>query len=257
LKQENGIGFETRNGVMRCIKETDGDAQAQVKATTKVMAGIKFGLNLLNGTLMDASIRAGAEGVVKTTLHLYDEEGNMTDQVSNLPADLIEKAAADEPNILLCTDINAHWLVTAVFNSSDSAAGKIGLTKEYDLLDEENAPLIPGLNHHFENGQAVEKCTRTARKYLPTADGITTARHICLKEYSFAVKAGDIYEITVEALPEGYEKEDLIYESSHSEIASVDDIGCVFGRQPGSTVISVRTKDQKHIIHCNVIVPEN
>lgn len=255
LTQENGIGFETRNGVMRLIKENTGKADATVQATTKILAGIRFGLGLLNGTLMDAGVDAGAEGVVKATIHLYDSQGEMTSVSTDLPGDAAENCAEGNDNVLVCTDVNAHWVLNASVNSSASLAGKFGISKEFELLGEDNAPLIPGLNHHFENGHAVDQCTRKSRRFLPTADGITAAKHICLKKYSFAVKTGSISQIEIEALPDGYTADDLVYESSNTDAADVDQAGCIHGRNQGSAVITVKTKDGKHTIHCNVIVP--
>lgn len=257
LTQQNGIGFETRNGIMRIIKENQGKADATVKATVRLLAGIRFGLSLLNGTLMDAGINAGAEGTVKTTVHLYDSQGNMQNEETDLPGDLADNSADGNPDVLVCTDTNAHWVLNILLNSNASLAGKWGMSKEFDLLGETNAPLIPGLNHHFENGRAVERCTRTSRKSLPTAEGITAAKHICLKKYSFSVKQEQNYQIEIDALPAGYQRSDLLYQSSAADIASVDADGRVHGNAAGSAVITIATKDQKHTIHCNVIVPEN
>lgn len=257
LKQENGVGFETRNGMIRMIKENKGDAQASIKGSTKILASIRFGLQLLHGTLMDAGVNAGAEGIVKTTVHAFDEAGNMKDTVTSYPDDLLESAAEKNPDILVCTDINAHWLLNVLLNSDESLAGRFGLSKEIDICNGDNAPLIPGLNHHFENGQAVEKCTRNARKFLPSAEGISVARHICLKEYSFSVKANMIHQIEIESLPDGYTEDDLLYQSSNDETATVDSGGCVHGVSAGSAVITIRTKDDKHMIRTHVIVPEN
>lgn len=255
LVQENTIGFETRDGHMRLIKNSTGKADASVKATTQILAGIRFGLNLLNGTLMDAGIHAGAKGTVQTTVHLYDDDGNMSDHITDVPADTCEQSAAKASNVLVCTDVNAHWVLNALINSSSSLAGKFGLSKEFDILDEDNAPLIPGLNHHYEDGVSVDHCTRKSRKYLSTADGILVTKRICLKEYSFTVKEGELHQIEIEALPEGYQENDLCYQSSNEDVVTVDGQGCVRGRNAGGAVITIKTNDDKHTIHCNVIVP--
>lgn len=255
LTQENTIGFETRDGHMRLIKNTTGKADANLKASTQILAGIRFGLNLLNGTLMDAGIRAGAKGTVQTTVHLYDEDGSMSDGVTDIPADTCVWSAAKLSDVLVCTDVNAHWVLNVLINSSSTLAGKFGFSKEFDILNEENSPLIPGLNHHYEDGVSVEHCTRKSRKYLSTADGIIVAKRICLKEYTFTVKKDELYQIGIEALPEGYDKNNLCYKSSNEDAVTVDRQGCVRGRNAGSAVITITTSDEKHTIHCNVIVP--
>lgn len=255
LMQDNGIGFETREGKIRIIKDSQAEAEAQLKASAKVLAGIKFGLNLMNCSVMDAGVNAGSEAVVKTTVHTYDIEGNMLDQITDVPGDVSEEMADGNPNVLVCTDVNAHWVANAIMNSDKTIAGKFGLSKQFDILDEDNAPLIPGLNHHFENGHAVDQCTRKSRKYLPSAEGITTSKRIRLKEYSFAVRKTDHHMIEIDSLPDGYTKNDLEYSSSDTDVITVDDLGCIFGKNAGSAVITIQTKDKKHVIHCNVIVP--
>lgn len=255
LVQQNALGFETKNGNMRLIKENTGKADASVKAQTKLAAGIQFAFCLLNGKLMDAGIEAGAKAYVKATAHLYDSEGNMNNVETEIPADTVESAADSNDNVFICTDVKAHWLLEADFNSSSTIAGKFGLGKEFSILDEDNAPLIPGLNSHFENGHAVEKCTRTSRKHLPTAEGIQTTKRICLSQYSFSVHIGYKYQIHITGLPTGYTESDLIYESSNEQVATVDQSGNVIGKEAGSVVITVHTSDKKHNIHCNVIVP--
>lgn len=255
LNQENGIGFETRDGVMRLIKEKTGKADASLKATTKMLAAIRFALCMFNGTLMDTGIRAGAQGTVQTTAHLYDAAGNMEDEKTDLPGDVCENSASGNPDVLICTDIDSHWVMNILVNSQQSLAGKLGISKEFDLFDGENAPLIPGMNHHFEDGKAVDQCTRKAKKYLPTAEGILTAKRICLAKYSYVVDADSIQEIEIEALPQGYTRNDLVYASSDPAKVSIDAGGCMHGISEGSAVITIQTRDQKHIIHCNVIVP--
>jgi hypothetical protein len=255
LIQKNAVGFETKDGAMRFIKENTGKADASIKASAKLLSGINFDFCLLNGTLMDAGIEAGAQANVKTTAHLYDEDGNMNDVQTDLPGDIAEQAAEENENVLICTDITAHWVADVNLNSSSTLAGRFGFGREYELLNEDNAPLIPGLNAHFENGQKVDACTRKSRKHLPTAEGIAVAKHICLKAYSFTVHQGSTYQIEITALPEGYEKKDLVYESSHPDAATVDANGTVSGHSAGSTVIAVKTSDGKHQIHCNGMVP--
>ncbi len=255
LVQKNAIGFETKDGAMRFIKDNTSKADASIKASAKLLSGINFDFCLLNGTLMDAGVEAGAQANVKTTAHLYDEDGKMSEVQTDLPGDVAEKAAEDNNNVLICTDINAHWVADVNLNSSSTLAGRFGFGREYELLNEDNAPLIPGLNAHFENGQAVASCTRKNRRHLPTAEGISVAKHICLKEYSFTVHQGSAYQIEINALPEGYEKKDLVYESSHPDAASVDQNGTVTAHAAGSTVIAIQTSDGKHQIHCNAMVP--
>lgn len=256
LQQENSLGFEIREGRMRLIKENTGKADASMKATTKILAGIRFGLGLLNGTLMDAGVNAGAQGTVMATAHLYDNEGNMSTSKTDLPGDVCDNGAEGNPDVLICTDIDAHWVLDVLLNSQKSLAGKFGVTKEFDILDGDNAPLIPGMNRHYENGKAVDHCTRRSRHYLPSSGGITTAKRICLEKYSYVVNENEIQEIVVEALPEGYSLADLVYESNNERCVVVDDGGCMHGKEAGSSVITIETKDHVHVIHCNVIVPQ-
>lgn len=138
-------------------------------------------------------------------------------------------------------------------NSAKSQLGKLGLTKKNDLA---KLSLLPKGKTHLENFQFVSKCTRKDRLKATKLDSLSVSKKIQLVDYSFVVHAGYVKAIGIKALPEGYKKNDLVYTSSNTDIASVDADGNVSGLQSGSVVVTVATSDKKHSISCNVLVSE-
>ena len=255
LKQENGIGFETKNGAFRTIKETNNTTDASLKGSTELLTGVTFALNLIKGKLMDASLNAGVKADVTTVVNLYDSKGNLQQKDTNIATDIVDELADGNDDILVCSNMKTYWSANLTFNSSSSFVGKYGLGKKISLLNSKNAS-IPNLSAHFENGHKVDQCTRNSRKVLPTAEGIVTKEQICLSNYAFAIKKGQQKQIQITGLPKSYTKNDLIYTSNHTNLASVDGEGNVYGISSGSVEITIQTKDKKHIVHCSVMVME-
>ena len=256
LTQSNTIGCEIRNGHMRLIRENTNNSAASLKAAAKVSGGIRFALNVINGAIMDANVEAGAVADLSTTAHIFDEEGNRTVYNTEVSPDVADEVAADNPDVLICSDINAHWVMDVLVNSAETVAGKFGFSSRINILNEGNAPLFPGLKKHMENWQFVDHCTRKNRPRLVEADPIHVSEKITLADYSIAIQKGKSVTLRITGLPAGYEADDLEYASSKPEVAEVDENGCVTALQSGSTVITISTKDKEHEIHCNILVPQ-
>jgi hypothetical protein len=256
LTQQNALGCEVRNGAMRLIRNHDNDAKAEVRGSTGATAGIKAALDLASASLMDVLLEAGAKADVSTTAHLYDREGHKTSRKMEVAADAAESAADGNPDVLVCSDIDAHWVADLKVNSGSTLLGKMGMRTSLNLLNRENAPLIPGLNHHYENGHAVDHCTRKDRHKLAETSGIRVARKICVGSYAMVVHPQSAKEIHVTGLPQGYGTEDLIFRSEDASIASVSADGSVQAVKSGSTRIHIATRDGKHEISISILVPE-
>jgi len=171
LTQSNIIGCEIRNGNMRLIKENKNNSAASLKASTKVTGGIRFALNVVNGAIMDADVEAGAYADLSTTAHIYDDEGNRTVYNTEVSPDVADEIASDHPDVLICSDIDAHWIMDVLVNSSSTAAGKLGLTKKINILNANNAPLFPGLKN--------PRCLcGSFRGYMPGAVPDRTGYHL-------------------------------------------------------------------------------
>ena len=253
LSQEDVLGFETRNGKMRTIHECRPKNQVDLKADAGISAGINFSINLIKEALADAFLSAGAEAEVKATAHLYDEEGKMTSAETNVPADLSEQAAEGNDAVLICTDVNAGFVADLELNNKGTLANKFGLHRKMRIME---GPLLPGLSRHYENGHAVDHCTRKDRHYLPSASGIKTADKIVLENYAMAVHVGKPKTITITALPAGITMKDLVFASENTDIADVSAAGLVTAHKAGSTKINITSRDHKYTISCNILVPE-
>lgn len=252
LLQDSEIGCEVKDNKIRMIKSFTHSENNRLKATTEARAGIVFGLNLVSLRLIDVALNASAKASLKTQLHLYkDAEHRIIE--TDVSTDIASELSENNPNVLVCSDINADLSLYLKLNSSKSQLGKFGLSSRIDLL---KTSLIPKGKTHMENFQFVSKCTRKERIILNGAEKITVSKKIKLEEYSFIVKVNGERQIIIKGLPEGYTKEDLIFTSDNEEIASVDMNGIVNGKTQGAAVITVSTNDNAHYIKCNVIVTE-
>ncbi len=252
LSQDSVIGCEIKGDRFRMIREFDHDESNRFKATSGISAGVNFGLNLTSMRLMDASLNAGAEASFKTSLHLYkDDEHDVV--TTDIGSDVVEELSDGNPNVMVCSDLNANLVLYLKLNSAKSQLGKIGFTKRIDLIKQS---MLPKGKTHLENFQFVSKCTRKDREKQVTMDSLTVTKKIKLSNYSMAVHVNKAKTIDVIGLPEGYTKEDLIYSSSNEDVAKVDTSGNVIGKAAGSCVITISTSDEEHYIKCNIIVSE-
>ena len=237
---------------MRMIHTMDHTNMNRLKANTRAGAGIDVGLNLASLRLMDVSLNAAAEAALKTSLHIYENDEHKVIP-TEVGSDVMDEVLEGNSSILVCSDINADLVLYLKMNSAKSQLGKLGLTKRSDLA---KLSLLPKGKTHLENFQFVSKCTRKDRLKATKLDSLSVSKKIQLVDYSFVVHAGYVKAIGIKALPEGYTKNDLVYTSSNTDIASVDADGNVSGLQSGSVVVIVATSDKKHSISCNVLVSE-
>ena len=164
--------------------------------------------------VMDVSLDAGVKAKMKTILHMYDEEGKRKTAALDIPLDLASDAASSNPDVLACGDISAHWVVNIGLNSSDTAAGKLGFSASFNILNEANAPLFNGGRMHIENMQFVPQCTRKDRILIESADPLLVSKRITLAKYSFSVHIGETKTIEVTGMPDGYHEDELVFSSA-------------------------------------------
>jgi uncharacterized protein YjdB len=205
--------------------------------------------------LIDAGLQTGAAMSLSTVLHLFDEDGNHSVCSSAVPPDAAEEMSAGNPDVLVCADIHAGWILNLRLNSASSFLGRKGFGKSINLLNVNNAPLFPGMKTHLENFVFVDRCTRGDRMRKTDYDEIAVTKMISMDRYSLIVYAGTQETIHITGLPEGYSFEDLQFTSEDPSIASVDHTGLVKGYQEGNTVVTVSTKDRKHQVECHIMVP--
>ncbi len=254
LTQEHSLGFETVDGAKRCYNDCDKKADCMVKADTAVTAGLTVGVKGLGMTLADAGIKAGADVAVKTTVHMYDDAGQKQSTAIDSPADLADELAAIADDVMVCADASGHWIFDIELNSKDSVLGKIGFNWNLELLDDNNAPIFPAGNAHYENWQQVPSCTRKNRKKKEERETIEAKDKIAIENYAMAVKPGETKSISIVGLPEGISVSDLRISSSDPSVASVSGL-TVTGHSPGSAIITIATPDNETFIYCNIMVP--
>ena len=255
LTQTNMIGCEARNGTWRMIKDYEGKGNANIQGSMSGAVVANIALKLVKQKLMDASVELGAKANVNTTIHLYDEDGNKESITSGLPIEYVDQMAPLHQDVVACSDLNAHWLANIKMNSSSSLLGRLGLSANLALLNENNASLFPEGKRHLENGHVVEACTRKNRIKLEDAKDMKVASKIRVDQYVKIVYLNKNKQIEILSLPEGYSFNDLIFSSLDESVATVDQNGLIYGLKEGGTEILIETKDKKHMVHVSVLVP--
>ena len=254
--QNHVLGCEIRNGNMRSISDHSKKATASIRAETGITLGTNLALHAFNHNIMDAEINAGAKGYFHTKTYLYNEEGKAEPFDIDVQPDLVEELSEGNPDIKVCTELNAYWLCNLKLNSSNSLAGRFGFSRNIPILSESNAPLFPKGKVTYENWMSVDHCSCEDREKVPNVEAIQVKKRITLKDYSLISGVGVSTRIQVTGLPEGYTVEDLIYISKNTDIAEVSSVGEVIGKKSGGTDIVIQTKDKKHFVHCHILVVE-
>lgn len=254
LSQDNDVGIEIRHGVPRFIHDYSHSQTNSIKADTGITGQLTFGLEALRVSLMDIGIESGVKAAIATSVHLVDEEGKMEKTATDLPADAVSELSSGNPDVLVCTDMNAYVLLNLILNSSGTMLGRAGLSGRLKLLDQSSGSLFGGTKH-FENWHQVSQCTRKAHKKGPSISAVPTGDTIRLSSYAVAIRQGSSRQIRVTGIPKGYSSKDLVYHSSGS-CASVSSSGLVTGNTAGSAVITIETKDGRYRIECSVLVTE-
>ena len=254
--QNHVLGCEIRNGNMRSISDHSKKATASIRAETGITLGTNLALHAFNQNIMDAEIDAGAKGYFHTKTYLYNEEGKAESFDIDVQPDLVEELSEGNPDIKVCTELNAYWLCNLKLNSSNSLAGRFGFGRNIPIFSESNAPLFPKGKVTYENWMSVDHCSCEDREKVPNVEAIQVKKRITLKDYSLISGVGVSTRIQVTGLPEGYTVEDLIYISKNTDIAEVSSAGEVIGKKSGGTDIVIQTKDKKHLVHCHILVVE-
>ena len=255
LGQDSVIGMEVRNGSLRLIRECDATREALVRSDFQFKTGVHVALNMLNMCLCDLLCEAGAAGSAKAVVHLYDEDGKMTNAATDVDAYAADLMSDGNERVFVCADLSGNWILDLSVNSAASACGKLGLKGEVHLLNEQNAPLIKGLSGHFENWKAVKQCTYADHEKGSSEERLRVSSNIVIEDYAMTIQEGMTKELKVLAVPAGYTLADLVYESENSEVASISG-NVIQAHRSGSTTVSVSTRDGRYRIRCSILVPQ-
>ena len=250
LYNSHCIGFETRDGNVRFINDTDRDLDAIIQASSKAALGLNVNLEAATFRIADIELDAGVRALVRSTIHLYDKNGELTSESSDYALSTLEELSDGNPDVKVCGDISLYYLLDLLINTSRSQMGKYGFSKTFNILDEDNQ--IFGNLSHIEDGHFVKKCTRNDRPVLVGMNEVKSTR-IVLDSYAEVLRRNETFKIEILALPEGYQNADLVYESADASIATVSS-GIIRPVSPGSTRIIVHTSDNKYSAYINILV---
>lgn len=252
MLNSHNVGFEIRDGNSRFFYDHDDDLDTILRASTKSALALNLSLDEANLKLCDIELDGGIKSEVKSTIHLYDSDFNEETVASNIELSTLEDLSKDNPYIRVCGDLSLYWMIDLICNTSKTQLYKLGFTKTYNILDEDNQ--IFNNLHHIEDGKFVEKCTRKTNKVASQYNiEITASNKIVLNTYAEVIIVGNSFDIEVLDVPQGYSMSDIRYSSSDNSIASVEQ-GKIITHTPGSAKINVHTSDNKYNSYINVLV---
>ncbi len=246
LSDDSTIGFETKNGKIRLIKDIERDDDLVLRASLKTTLGLNFNISATDYRLMDVELDGGIKAEIKSTLHLYETEET---EESDLEYDELEELSEDNDDIEVCGDLTLRWVLDLKFNTAGTLLYKYGLNYTKEFMDDDDQ--VFGNLHHIENGQFVEKCTRVKRTTYKVKGVTFNLTKITLDTYSIVLKKGETYEIDA-AVPTGYSKTDLTY-SYEGNVVSLKD-NAVTAIKSGSAKIRIATYDGLYETYLNVLV---
>lgn len=249
-RRENG--FEIKNGLLRTINENDADVDFILGGSAKALIGINFNLEAINNRLMDFEIDGGIKANVKSTFHLYDDEGEEEIIQSELPYSSLDEIAKENNNVKICGDISLNWVLDLNFNTSKTLLNKFGLSKNLNILDTANQ--IFGNKTHIENGILMNSCTRKKQLKKIKDNSITqNVEKIILEKYAAVLYVGDTYDIPIKEIPNGYSYNDIVLKSSDNNVVGVNK-GQIIAKKMGSCEVKIMTNDQKYEASINILV---
>lgn len=247
------VGFESKNGKLRVINDTQKDNDFIIGASARAVAGLNFNIEAASKRLMDIELDAGVRAAVTSTIHLYDEDGNKKEVESDIPYAVLEEVSKENNDVKVCGDLSLNWVLDLEINTSKALLHKYGLTYKKEILNS-NDQVFSNLTH-IENWMFVKNCTRKNR---PTTKTTKTTKlnsnKIELIKYSAVVVVNESYKIEISSIPEGYTSEDLVFNSTDSSIVSVDTNGIVKAIKIGSCKVDIKTKDDKYKASINILV---
>ncbi|MDY5251331.1 MAG: hypothetical protein SPH32_01145 [Erysipelotrichaceae bacterium] len=254
IANDHVVGMETCNGNLRLISDHDNQTDFVMKANLSIMNRTYFSLNAANLNLMDVYVELGIKGLIQSQIHIYDSNNDQTILKSDLPLDFLDEASQEAEDVLVCGDIKAYLVLNAGVNSDNSLLGRLNFKKNFNILNENNAPLINNGKFHIENWHFVDKCTRGKRPKPNIDQPLLVSDKITIKDYSLIVAKGKQIKINIVGLPKGYTLKDLKYRSDAASCLSVNDQGIITGIQRGSGIVEIYTSDEKYHTECHVLI---
>lgn len=252
LDSDHQLGVEINNNRLRSIAVNDFSADGSVNATASAVLGLAFNLEAAGQKLVNLGSDIGVKAKAAATLHIYDTGGKLHSYSATSDYDLLSDIASKTDDIRVCGDLSLSWILRIKLNSADTLASKMGLSKEFDILDEDDQ--IFGNLSHIEDGMFVEKCTRKDRLFPLDSNDIIPVKTdaIVLDKYSIVLREAST-DLIIKSLPDGYDIHDLCFDSENDKIAVAEE-GKIIALSSGVTKIRIYTSDQKYEIYLNVLV---
>lgn len=254
LQNNHSLGFEVKNGVFRVINDTDRDLDFKIGASSKAALGLNFNLEASKYRLMDIELDGGIRAAVSSTMHIYDKEGDKTEEASDIPYSVLDEVARENEDVKICGDLSLNWIMDINFNTSKSLLSKFGFSASKTILDAGDQ--IFDNYTHIENMALVKKCTRKAKYKTNVKDFSTNVEKIILEKYSKVIKIGETTNVPIRLLPKDMSEKDLIYTSSNNEVAIVNESGLIIGLKRGSSLITISSKDNKYSTQFDILVSD-
>lgn len=85
----------------------------------------------------------------------------------------------------------------------------------------------------------------------------TVSDYIAIDSSNMVLNVGDTAQVNLLHIPEGYSAEDIIYFTTDTAIASVDEHGVVTGRKMGAVTLKAQTADGMHSAQTVVVVNDD
>ncbi|MBQ6479448.1 MAG: hypothetical protein IJI44_08840 [Erysipelotrichaceae bacterium] len=253
ISGKHNLGFETKNGQLRLIKDQDHDFNADIAASGKAAIGLNVSLEAADLRLADIEVDTGLKAEAKSTLHLFQEDGSFQNRSSNISYSALQEISKENPDVKICGDISLYWMMDLIFNTAKTRLYKLGFSRTFNILNEENQ--VFGNMHHIENGHFVPSCTVKERKPIKEMETIHSDK-IELEDYARVLHIGQTYKIPIRAIPESYKISDLSYSSTDSTIAEVN-VGTVTAKRAGNAQIKIQTSDGSYEAYINILVSDS
>lgn len=252
IYNSHNIGFETKNGNIRYFWEHNDDFDGIIRASAKSAIALNVGLDATEFRLCDIELDGGLKSEVSSTIHLYDTDFNKSEVKSDIEYSTLEDISKDNPYVKVCGDVSLYWLLDLLCNTSKSVLYKMGFSKTFHILDDNNQ--VFGNLHHIENGQFVKSCTRKGSTAIKNNSfNVSVSSKIVLNTTAEVLLKGETFNIEVVSLPENYALKDIKYISSDTSVAIVEN-GIIKAIKPGSSKINVHTSDGKYNTYINILV---
>lgn len=238
--------YRKGNGFDYSIDNTDRKLTVDAKVTVTAELTAIASLSCLGFNCINAEVTSGLAGI------------------ATLEADILDD---DVPT---CVDLLVFVPLRWGINQRDCLLTKINGDWKYSqtIWDSENSPVK--MHWHWENGTLVEECTRGKGKEVVTPDvdedgepyeeydyfdfEVIEFERIKVKSYSLFVDPGKQAKIEFEHLPEGLNVSDLTFTPENPDICSIDSNGNVTGKNGGSTMVIIKSKDGGYSAFVSVTV---